>query len=934
MDDPPRHEDVADLVGRTAELTVVSSFLALARADGDALLLTGEPGVGKTALLEQASRTATADGARVLRAAGVEFEADVSFAALNQLLIPLHDEMPGLPRLHRDALLGSLGLGDEPSTGLLVVSSAVLALLHTAARERPVLLVVDDLQWLDRSSARVLGFVARRARGSRIGFLAAARTQTDSLLLSAGLRLLDLGPLDDAAATALLRTRYPALVSAVRRRVLTVAQGNPLALLELPAALTAAQLRGDSPLPPVLPLTGQLQRLFTGRVRDLPAGTRQLLLLLALDGTGDLRALRAAVPDDRWLEDLGPAERDGLLGLDTSAARAAFRHPLVGVAAVELATSAERRRAHALLAETLTDDDERRAWHLAEAALAPDDSVAALLERTAHRSLRKGDSVGAVQSLLRAAELSPRGVDRARRLSAAAYVGADVAGQLGDVPHRLGDAQRADPDGGSLEATVAAAYQLLNGEGDVATAQLLLARAVGTALDQGRTGPALEDALHSLMQVCHYSGRSEAWQDFRSALGRLGPLASPGIAVPGRICADAATASAPDLASLDGLIAGAAQDSDPSRILRVAVAAQSADRVAACRPALWRVVRNGRDGGAATSAVGALMLLCHEYLRDGRWEEAARAADEGIAWGERLGYRLTAVPGIYCRALLAAARGDEPAIQGRTEELLAWAAPRGAVTAAHFAHRARGLAALGRGDFEAAFAHATAINAPGTLTNSPVGWWSARDLVEAAVRTGRTAEAEAHVAAMRRIDLFRLSPRLALLAGGSAALLASDDEADRLYRHALAHSGTHFPFERARVQLSYGEHLRRRRAIQDARRQLTEALEVFRRLEAAPWMARTLHELHISGLAHRAPAENGRWDTLTEQEHTIASLAASGLSNKQIGSHLYLSPRTVSGHLYRIFPKLGVSSRAALRDALLSAEQGRSPVDGPLSAVI
>ncbi|MGY1810582.1 LuxR C-terminal-related transcriptional regulator [Blastococcus sp. SYSU D00669] len=346
------------------------------------------------------------------------------------------------------------------------------------------------------------------------------------------------------------------------------------------------------------------------------------------------------------------------------------------------------------------------------------------------------------------------------------------------------------------------------------------------------------------------------------------------------------------------------------------------DRLHACRPALWRVVHDGRAGGAATSAVQALMMLCHDDFRAGRWEEAARAAQEGIEWGERLGYRLISMPGVYCRAMLAAARGEEAATRSSTGDLLSWAAPRGAVMIEHFAHRARALAALGRGDYEEAYRHTTAISPPGRLApHVPAATWVAKDLVEAAVRTGRHAEAAAHAAAMQRAEIFRLRPRLALLAAGAAALVATGDDAAARYREALAVPGAErYPFERARVQLAHGEHLRRTRATSAARRELASALEVFQRLGARPWAGHAAHELRAGGrAAPRPPDGRGGPVTLTPQEHEIASLAASGLSNKEIGSRLHLSPRTVSGHLYRVFPKLGVSTRAALRDALAGA---------------
>ncbi len=930
MDDRPPavRTDDRQLVGRGADLRLLASVLGGA-TDG-ALLLTSEPGVGKSALLEQACRDATASGARVLRAAGVEFEAEVSFAGLHQLLVGLLDELADLNDLHRDALAVVLGTGAGPPPDRLVVHAAALALLHRAARSGPLLVAVEDAHWLDRSSALVLGFVARRLAGHDIRFLAAARTGSDSPLLHAGLPRREVPPLAEGDAVRLLGLRYPGLAAPVRRWVVAAAQGNPLALLELPASMTEAQRAAAEPLPAFLALGDRLQAVFADRLRRLPAETLWLLLLMALDGTGDLRALVAAAPGDDRLDGLEPAERTRLVRVDTTTDRVLFRHPLIAAAVVGSATSAERRRAHAVLAGLPASDPERRAWHLAEAVVGPDEPAAELLEQAAHRTLRKGDAVRAVHALLRAADLSPRAADRARRLAAAAYVGADAAGRLASVPHLLGEARRVDGDtGGSLEVAVAAAHHLLNGEGDVDTAHLVLAGAIEGALDRGRTGSAapVEDALHTLLMICHFSGRAAPWAPLTSALARLGDAVSPLLAVSARTCGDPARARAVDLDRLDALLAAVDGEADPTRIVRTGVAAFHVDRLPACREALQRVVRDGRDGGAAGSAVQALMLLGYDAFLEGRWDEAADAAREGVAWSERLGYRLVALPGLYCLALLAAARGEEERTRAVVGELVARAAPRGAAMVEQFAARAGALAALGRCDYEEAYRLAASVSPPGRLApHVPLALWVAPDLVEAAVRTGRTVEAVAHVAAMREAEVFRRQPRFALLATASAALVATGDEADRLFRGALAvRGGERFPFERARVQLQHGEHLRRARAVQAARAPLASALAAFERLGAPAWAARARHELRTGRRARDAP----HGVPLTAQEHHIASLAAAGLSNKQIGTRLHLSPRTVSGHLYRAFPKLGVTTRAALRDALtgsgVAADDGAAP---------
>ena len=914
---PGRHG--VDLIGRAAAFSVLDTFLESASSDGAAQLLTGGPGVGKTVLLDAACLLAAVrTDPRVVRTAGVEAEVEVGLAGLNQLLLCLQDQLPELPELHRKALGVALGTRSEPDDGPLMVSAAALELLRHVARCGPVLVVIDDAQWLDRASARVLGFVARRLAGSRVGILAAVRSDTDSVLRHLALPEHEVRPLDSPAAAALLTNRHPGLAAPVRRRVLAAAQGNPLALLELPSSMTDGQRRAVDPLPPVLLLSDRLQALFAARIRELPAGTRRLLLLAALDGTGEPEALRAGSSGDGWLDELAPAERSRLIRVDSTGNRVALRHPLIGAAAVELATSGERRWAHAVLAQLRADDPERQAWHLAEAVLGPDEPTAALLEVAAHRALHQGDAVRAVHALLRAADLSPQGAGRARRLAKAAYVGAAAAGRLHNMPRLLGEARRADPAAAEpLEVTVAGAYHLLIGAGDVDTAHRMLVRAIGTALEEGYDTRAVGEALHTLMVVCHISGRADSWHAFESTLSQLGatpPILSVSLSSYGA----PACATGKVLDELEALVATLPSEVDPVRIVRIALAAFYVDRLPACRPALWRVVRDGRDGGAATSAVNALMMLCHDAYLDGRWQEAARIADEGIAWSERLGYELIALSGTYALAMLAAARGDEPATRSLTEQLRSRAAPHGLTMVEHFACRARGLAALGRGEYEDAFRLLTSIGPVGSFPpHVPVALWVALDVVEAAIRTGRHAEAEAHVTAMRQADIFRLRPRLALLAAGSAALVASGADADRRYRRALAIPGIQqCPFERARVQLAYGEHLRRNRAVSAARVQLSEALATFQSLGAEPWVTRAENELRTSRRLRRSPDRHAAPTALTHQEHEIASRAASGLTNKQIAQQLHLSPRTVSGHLYRVFPKLGISTRAALRDAL------------------
>jgi hypothetical protein len=521
------HEVATLLFGRDRDLELLHAFVDQSSTDGGALVLSGAPGVGKTVLLEAVAAHSADAGLRVLRAAGAEFEADLSFAGLDQVLHPLFDDIEDLSPPQRTALDVALGLGDGPAPDQLVVCNAGLSLLVKAASKEPLLVIVDDLQWVDRASALVLGFVARRLHGTRVGFLAAFRSGDENFFERSGLRAHDLGPLDDAASTALLADRFPALAPRVRQRLLAEAQGNPLALLELPAALTGMTSSPRVLASPTLPLSQRLQAVFAARITGLPAASRYLLLLAVLDGTGDLGILQSASGQTK-LEGLGAAERARLVRVDRDG-RLTFRHPLTRSAVTELSTSGERREAHRALAPYAAP--ERRSWHLAEATVGHDEEVASLLEATARKVLRRGDAVAAIEGLLRAAEISPAGVDRGRRMAEAAYLGANFLGDLGNAPELLDEVRESDPEhAGSLAGAMAAAYHLLNGVGDVDTAHRLLAGAIETCPNPcDANDEVLIEAIFLLFEICFYWGPGGTLGTVRSRrrAAQAGPARAP-----------------------------------------------------------------------------------------------------------------------------------------------------------------------------------------------------------------------------------------------------------------------------------------------------------------------------------------------------------------------------------------------------------------------
>ncbi|MGN9842020.1 helix-turn-helix transcriptional regulator [Nonomuraea sp. H19] len=912
------------LLGRLQELAFLRRFTSEVGVTGGALLLSGDPGVGKTTLLDAAAASARTSGMTVLRVAGAEFEAEISFAGLNQALFPLLDDFDQLGAGHAEALRVALGFGAGPAPDRLLLSNAVTLLLRRVAARAPLLLIVDDLPWVDRASAGVLSFVARRLIGSRAGLLAALRTGQTSYFDRSGLPDYEVKALDDEAATQLLTARFPGLDPQVKARVLHTAQGNPLALLELPRALSGSQRAATEPLPQVLPLGQRLQRLFASRVAMLPPATKTLLLTVALEGTGELRALQAAAGTGYRLDDLAPAERDQLVRVDEDTRRVTFRHPLIRSAVVELSTSSERRRVHRALAAAFADGLERRAWHLGEASVEPDEQVADLLEEAARHVLLRGDYQAVVSMLSRAGDLSPDPAERSRRLAEAAFIGAEAMGEVKGAVELLDETRRAGRQASaSLHYASAAAFAMLDGDGHVDTAHHLLVGAIeGSARRDDAGDVELVNALWTLALVCFVGGRAELWAPLHAALARLSLAPPPELALTIDMFADPARTGAAALPRLNAALANVHHEADPSIVQNIAACAMYADRLADVREPLWRMVLQGREGGPARRQLVFLMDLCVDDFHRGEWEEAAELAAEGLAICEERGGRFFGWYFRYHQALLAAVQGRFETSRALAEQMIGWAGPRGVGTAQVYARHALVLASLGQGDFEAAYLHATAISPAGTLASHvPHSLWVAMDLVEAAVRTDRRAEAALHVRAMRETNVAALSPRLAILEAGSAALIAGDDQAPELFEEALSlPTIDQWPFDVARIRLAYGERLRRARAATEARVHLQTALAAFQQLGAAPWAARTERELRAAGLATRTPANAGGVAALTPQEQQIAQLAAAGMSNKQIAERLFLSPRTVGGHLYKIFPKLGITKRAALRDAIGTEE--------------
>ncbi len=903
------------LFGRDTETASIAAFLSReSDPDVGALILSGDAGVGKSALLEAAAASAAAGGYAVIRTAGAEAESKMGFAALTAVVHHLGtDTIAAVERRYAHALEVALGVREAGTPDARLLGEAILAALSAAAGDTNLLLIIDDLQALDPSSAVVLSYVARRLARSQVRLIGAARSDDAPLFEGAGIGALRLQPLPAAAAEALLSHRFPSLTGRAQARVLEQAAGNPLALIELPAAGTDGT---RSRFSDALPLTRRLQAVFARRLDGLSSSARTVLLLCALEPSISLRQLQQIEPVDDVLVTLAPAETLRLVSIEPGDTTVRFRHPLTRAAVVGTSTASDRRLAHLKLAEIAPSGSPGQAWHLAHAAIGTDDAIAVLLERASRTSASRGDVHGAIAAMIRAADLSSQPDERRRRMASAAYLSASLLGDLSDGPH-LNDAP-IPSTGAPLVAAVAASYHLLSATGSIDTAHKFLLTAL--EMTPGEFSPADEtllEAFYTWVRVCYFGNRTSLWHDFDRLLARMPTPPAP-LHLQAMLLRDPARTGAATTASLDEAIAALASVSDPVQITRITVPAAYAERLPACRPALNLVVAAARNGGALPPAIDAVLLLAIDAFLTGRWDETEQLVAEGLNWSHDTGIALMQSPGHWLRALIAAGRGHYDRVDDLTTSMRRWAAPRGAMAFARYAAHADALAAAGRGDFEMAFVHASSISRAGELQpHVPHALWVVLDLVEAAVRTGRDADARAHVRAAQEAGIAAISSRMNLLVTAAAAVSGVGDDPLASFRTALtADDIDMWSFDTARVRLLHGQELHRQGRIAEARTEFFVARQAFSDLHASPWFTRTNTELRSTGQHELGPPSGTIADLLTPQQARIANLAAHGLTNKEIGQELHLSPRTVSTHLYQIFPKLNITTRAGLRDAL------------------
>jgi DNA-binding CsgD family transcriptional regulator len=910
------------LVGRTEECDSLGRLLVVAsHGSSGAIMLRGEPGTGKTALLEHAMRCAV--GMRVVQVTGVESEQELDFAALHQLLVPFLGSLDWLPRPQRDALASAFGLVSGTPPDQFLVGLAAWTMITEAAVELPVLCVIDDAQWLDKASADALGFVARRLADDPVAMLFAIRGEEQQAALD-GVAELRVGGLPDEAAQELLACAAGRpLDQGLARRILVATAGHPLALIELSRRLSAAELDGILPLPDPLPVGERLESAFLRSAAAFPPAARTLLLLAAAEPSGEPGVLWKAA--ERLGVAADAADTPGLERVIRFDPRMSFLHPLMRSAVYYGAAAGERRRAHQALAAAsgARDDPDRRAWHLAAAATGANEEIASELARSADRARSRGDWAGCAAFLERAALLTPDRNKRAARAlgTAEARLNAGepgIAAALAERswPHLDDPLARARAQ--RLQGTVRVAL----GKPAEAAAILLDAARALQSLDPAQAWDTLLEAFEAALAAGRFArgaGVAEVLQAVRSAPRRQAADASvAGLALDG-FAALAEHNDAEGVARLRAAIALNAarqvpggQGSEDLRFVYIApLAAYELLDDAAVHASSARAVAQARRHGSPAGLAWSLGLLSYSEALAGRFAVADAASAQARELTAATGVADDLRTGISELAVLAW-RGREATARALATSRLREATAAGYGFVIGFTAIALTVLELGAGNYQAALRHA--MNAsqdglPGETELLP-------ELIEAAVRCGAVAQASAALEKFAVRAQAAGTPWSLGMLQRSRALLAPDDEAEELYRGAIDHLGrSRIVPQLGRAHLLYGEWLRRQHRRRDARAALYSACDILDSIGADAFAGRARVELLATGEHVRKRGAAGE-AVLTPQELQIAGLASAGASNREIASQLFISANTVAYHLRKVFRKLEVTNRAALTRVL------------------
>jgi DNA-binding CsgD family transcriptional regulator/tetratricopeptide (TPR) repeat protein len=907
------------LIGRDLEIGRLRALTDPESDAGPVLVVLGDAGVGKSALLANLAGHTRQDGFRVLAISGREPEANLEFAGLHQLIWPLECYAPDLAGAQRNALQRALGRAREPACpDRLLTCAATLTLMSRASHDCPLLVIADDAQWIDRSSLDVLAFVGHRLAGERVALLVCGRGLAPPPSLGSGFPELHLGPLSASAANRLLDAQPAPPRGRARSQVITQAAGNPLALIELARAVAAdpSATQRSAQLP--LPLSDVLSAELVAGFATLPEQTRAALLAAAAADIPASSSPGAGIPGVD-AEAVAPAERLGLVRLDRSGMR--FSQPLLRSAIYFSASFADRAAAHRQLAARLDHQPDRQAWHLAAATLLPDEAIAARLESTATLAQRCGGAAGAALALERAAELSPDPEAGARRLTAAASA-AVPTGQAGWV-HDLASralAGTADPSL-RLAASRAAGWALAWTNRHAEALAVLLTVANDAAAGQPDVA---WDALATAAIVAYASGAGRDRQLVRQTADRL--ECSGGTTARGSRAVAACIRAGTD---------PFARRADSGALL------QSLDATAMTEPAVpgtmaWlldepdlaiRLLREAVRRLSAVSVRGAsgpvLAMLSRAYADAGRWDDALTAATSAGELAEACQLDIVAASAGLTAAAVLAMRADAGDARSQVASALARVGRAGSGSITARARHTAGVAAFADGNHLTAYDQFRHLfREDGSPLHYHLSYLGIADLAAAAVRADRRAEGRRIVdRALGRIEGV-MSPRLGQLAARSRGLLAGPAEAAALFEKALSDpAGNRWPFERAQLQLDHGEVLRRQRRISDARPFLAAAVETFQGLKARSWARRAEAELRACGIGSPdMPTGPDALAGLTPQQREIIRLAGVGLTNREIAGRLFLSPRTVSSHLYRSYPKLGIAGRHQLRTIIAPGE--------------
>jgi DNA-binding CsgD family transcriptional regulator len=905
------------IISRVAELRRLDELLdALIRGSGGALILHGDAGIGKTTLLD-ALADGAGDAVTVVRACGAETEMELPFSALADLLGPVLSHLDALPVPQAAVLMGALALEPPTPGDRLAVCVATLGALRAAARSRPVLAIIDDVQWVDASSRECIEYVARRADGPLAVVLAAR----DPLYPAERIRLPELavGPVDDLAAAELLRLRAPGLAAPVVAAITHAAAGNPLALVELPATLTDSQRTGVAVLELPLAPRGRLQRAFAGRVEALDDQARQALLIAAAHAGTELPVIAAAcLQAGTDAGHLADAEASGLVRLGVG--RVSFTHPLIRGMVYTEARAAHRRAAHAALAAALRDDDDRRAWHLAAAAIEPDEEVAAALERAGRHAMTRRAYAAGTGALERAARLTPDPDAASRRLIMAgqAAAGAGLADRaltlLGEAAELTGDAeQRASAQqlrgrtliwrGRGAEATPLLVEQASR----VAPRSPMLAAVMLSDAANGATG------INSYLEAERLARRAtELLGDARDPAVRGAVLMMRGLTL---VLRGKAPEARPVLTEAFRLADGL----DPLGpdwpwlhiLLRTHIPLGEFEQA---RDQNAELCRRAEDAGALATLCSARLILADAAFRLGDWEAADAAARQTIRLAGDVGQRHMAGWALTIRTRILGAQGRPEESRAAAAAALAIAESDRISTGLRFVHGALGFLELGLDRVDAAISELETVErlTEGSGHEEPVIVPWIQDLVEAYARQGRLGDARRVLA---RLERQAASTGIAVAIAAAARCRGMlDDDHEPAFTRALAwHDRRPMPFERARTLLAFGRRLHRSRRRAEARERLRAALEGFERLHADAWTRQAEAELRAAGARRRRERDD---HALTPQELRVAAAVQRGASNRDIAADLFLSPKTVEFHLRQIYRKLDVHSRTQLVAAL------------------